>query len=85
MLQFFAFPNVDEGYAGVMRNAMLRPQFPVIDILRDKTSEVNRETVCGKNKRQVLKRESLITLSVEKIRFLLQMLDIENCLETRFP
>jgi hypothetical protein len=48
LLQFFAFPNIDEGYAGVIRDTMSRPQFPVIDILRDKTSEVNGETVCGK-------------------------------------
>jgi hypothetical protein len=33
LLQFFAFPNVDEDYAGVIDNIMSRPQFPVIDIL----------------------------------------------------
>jgi hypothetical protein len=83
--QFFAFPNVDEGYAGVIRNTMSRPQFPVIDILRDKTSEVNGEAICGKNERRGLRRGSLITLSVKKICFLLQMLDVENGFETRFP
>jgi hypothetical protein len=58
--QFFAFPNVDKGYAGVIDNTMSRPQFAVIDILGDKTSEVNGKAVCVKNERCELRRGGLI-------------------------
>jgi hypothetical protein len=65
---FFTFPNVDEGYARMIRNPVLRLQLSIIHLPRDETSEVYGKAV----------------LSVKEIRCLFQMLDVENRFETRF-
>jgi hypothetical protein len=82
--RFCAFRNVDESYARIICNAVLRPQLSLIDILRDKLPQGHGKTVCRKNKRSSDRKGVLITLGVKKICLLFQVLDVKYCLETYF-
>jgi hypothetical protein len=49
---FCTFPNVDEGYARIIRNLVLRLQLSIIHLPRDKTSEVYGKAVCEKKSKR---------------------------------
>jgi hypothetical protein len=53
LLRFFAFQNVNEGYARIICDLVLRSQLSVIDILRDEISKGYGKAVCEKDKRSV--------------------------------
>jgi hypothetical protein len=52
-LPFSAFPLVNEGYARIIRDLVLRLQSSTINFLRNETSQGYGKAVCGKNKRSV--------------------------------
>ena len=52
LLPFFAFPNVDEGNAGMIHDLVFRLQLSFINILRDETSQRYGKAVYGKKIRE---------------------------------
>jgi len=51
---FFTFPNVDECYARIICNLVLRLQPPIIHLTRDKTPELYGKAVCEKKSKRRL-------------------------------